>query len=181
MTCAAFGLRGANPAQRKSFIVTEALTGTQSLETVCRAWSTTPPAPRLKHALIRQLARMCRIMHNSGMNHRDCYLCHFLLDVDSVQGGASERPRVYVIDLHRAQIRTRLPQRWREKDLAGLAFSALDLGLTRTDCMRFIREYEQEPLATVFRDRGKRWRNVRSKALSLYQKEFGRPARTQIR
>ena len=107
------------------------------------------------------------------MNHRDCYLCHFLLATDTVD---EPTPRIHVIDLHRAQIRSRIPARWREKDLAGLAFSALDFDLTRTDFLRFVRTYEDKPLPAVFNDHATRWKRVRRKALRLYRKEFGRPA-----
>ncbi|MST95429.1 MAG: hypothetical protein EXS33_09230 [Pedosphaera sp.] len=40
---------------------------------------------------------------------------------------------LFVIDLHRAQLRDRVPARWLVKDLGGLLFSALDCGLTRRD------------------------------------------------
>jgi heptose I phosphotransferase len=46
-----------------------------------------------------------------------------------------------VIDLHRAQVRATTPRRWRDKDLAGLYFSALDIGLTQRDLLRFLRAY----------------------------------------
>ncbi len=177
MTCVAYGCRGWNPATQESFIVTEALTGTQSLEDVCRPWPQCAPAPTLKRALIHRLATMCRRMHDSGMNHRDCYLCHFHLDPEHVALADPAKLNLYIIDLHRAQIRHAVPERWRCKDLAGLYFSALDIGLTRTDCLRFVRAYEQRSLAAVFRENGARWRTVHAKARKLYGKEFKRAPR----
>ena len=60
-------------------------------------------------------------MHRAGVNHRDCYICHFLLHTDRpIQ--ASDL-RLSVIDLHRAQVRDAVPRRWRDKDLAALADS----------------------------------------------------------
>ena len=44
-------------------------------------------------------------------------------------------------DLHRAQVREKLPRRWRDKDLASLYFSALNIGLTRRDTLYFLRVY----------------------------------------
>ena len=38
-------------------------------------------------------------------------------------------------------MRARTPRRWRDKDLAALYFSALDIGLTRRDLLRFVRQY----------------------------------------
>ncbi len=188
LTPAAFGRTGRNPARIRSFLITEELRNTISLEDFCATWPSRPPALRLRKTLIEQLATVVRQMHTHGLNHRDCYLCHFHADTAS----ASENPqsairnpqsaelRLYVIDLHRAQIRRRTPRRWLIKDLAGLYFSALDIGLTRTDRLRFIRAYEQKPLHEVFRHRERFWRSVERTALALYTKvgRRGAPATT---
>ena len=90
MTAAAFGERGSNPAQQHSFIITEELAPTISLEDFSLDWVQNPPAPALKRALIDEVARMVREMHRAGVNHRDCYICHFLLHTDKpVTAGTS--------------------------------------------------------------------------------------------
>lgn len=139
MTVAAYGERGVGPANRKSFLVTEALEPSVDLDAFTRDWSREPPSAALKHALIGKLARIARRMHEGGINHRDFYLCHFLLHTDPPPEPRSLR--VSVIDLHRAQIRARTPARWRDKDLAALYFSALGIGLTKRDRLRFLRDY----------------------------------------
>ena len=63
-----------------------------------------------------------------------------------------ENVRLSVIDLHRAQTRASVPRRWRDKDLAALYFSALDIGLTRRDALRFLKHYFQRPLRDILRD-----------------------------
>jgi len=118
----AFGQRGRNPATRHSFIVTEDLAPTVSLEDYCRDWPAHPPPAAMKHALIRRVAGMARRMHQGGVNHRDFYLCHFLLHLDPAP--TPEMLKLSLIDLHRAQIREKTPQRWRDKDLAALYFAA---------------------------------------------------------
>ena len=60
--------------------------------------------------------------------------------------------RLSLIDLHRAQTRAQTPRRWRNKDLAGLYFSALGIGLTHRDKLRFLQVYFQRPLRDVLRD-----------------------------
>lgn len=148
----AFGQRGANPATQHSFIVTDELARTISLEDYCRPWREMPPLPRLKWALIARVAEMARRMHAGGVNHRDFYICHFLLHLDPAP--TPEDFRLSLIDLHRAQVRTVTPRRWRDKDLASLYFSALDIGLTRRDCWRFLRVYFGAPLrATIEHER----------------------------
>lgn len=144
----AFGARGANPACRHSFILTEELAPTISLEDYCRDWRTVPPAPTLKRALIRRVAEMARRMHRGGVNHRDFYLCHFLLHLPI----DARTPRLSLIDLHRAQVRRHTPRRWRDKDLAALYFSALDIGLTQRDRLRFLCTYFGRPLRQILRE-----------------------------
>ncbi len=150
MTPVAFAERGVDPARQHSFIITEELANTISLEDHCRDWPMTPPPLVWKHALIQRVAEMAGRMHRGGVNHRDFYLCHFLLHLDLPP--RPEAFRLSLIDLHRAQTRTVTPRRWRDKDLAGLYFSALEIGLTRRDVLRFLRAYFEQPLRTVLRE-----------------------------
>ena len=151
MRMVAFGERGRNPARRHSFIITEELAPTISLEDYCLNWSQSPPEPALKRALITRVAWIARTMHGSWMNHRDFYLCHFLLHTDPPP--APGALQLSIIDLHRAQIHARPPApRWWHKDLAGLYFSALGIGLTRRDLLRFLRVYFNAPLRNTLRN-----------------------------
>ena len=155
MTAVAYGERGSNPAQQHSFIVTEELAPTVDLEQLSLNWLQQPPPPTLKRALIRRVAEMTGAMHRAGVNHRDCYICHFMLHTDKPVTAADLR--LSVIDLHRAQVRDSVPRRWRDKDLAGLYFSALNIGLTQRDFLRFLRSYfaaagNQRPLRQILRE-----------------------------
>ena len=173
MTAVAFGERGRNPARQHSFIITEALTPTISLEDYCRDWPQNPPDPRLKRALIRRVAEMVAGMHKAGINHRDCYLVHFLLQTDPVP--TADQLQLSVIDLHRAQIRDQVPARWRNKDLAALYFSALQIGLTQRDKLRFLRIYFDQPLRiTLSREAALlRWLEKRAdKLLDRWHRRF---------
>ena len=167
MTACAFGIRGVNPAAMESFLVTEDLVGMISLEDFCRDWKTNPPPSALKNRIIRALAVTIARMHGSGLNHRDCYICHFLLDPASLQ---EKHIKLHVIDLHRAQLRSRIRRRYRVKDLAGIFFSAMDLGLSRRDALRFIAAYTPRAGALD----AKMWPDVLRTAVRLYRKEFGR-------
>jgi heptose I phosphotransferase len=147
MTAIAYGERGTGWAWRESFLITAAIEPAVDLDTYTKGWATRPPAPALKRALVREVAAIARRMHEGGLNHRDFYLCHFLLGTDP-----PPRPgalHLSLIDLHRVQMRARTPQRWRNKDLAALYFSALGTGLTRRDQLRFLRAYFAAPLRTV--------------------------------
>ena len=149
MNAVAFGERGRGPAGRESFLITEAIEPAIDLDVHTRDWVHTPPAPAHKHALIHRVAGIARRMHDAGINHRDFYLCHFLLHLDADTNDTRATPRVSVIDLHRAQLRARTPERWRNKDLAALYFSALRIGLTSRDRLRFLRTYFDAPPRVV--------------------------------
>lgn len=165
MTAAAYGERGCNPATRHSFIITEELAPTISLEDFSRDWLSQSPPPALKRALIREVAEMTGRMHRAGVNHRDCYICHFLLHTDTPP--SPQQLRLSLIDLHRAQLRRRVPRRWRDKDLAGLYFSALGIGLTRRDKLRFLKVYFHRPLRQILRDEAALLDMLERKAVKL--------------
>jgi len=167
----AYGMRGLDPARLQSFVITREIQGAVSLEDLCRDWPQRPPAPRLKRDLILGVAGIARTLHENGMNHRDFYLCHFLVREGREPGGGLP---LYLIDLHRVQIRKTVPTRWRVKDVAGLYFSAMEAGLTRHDLLRFVRAYEARPLQKCFAENGVFWRRVEKKALALYKKIHGR-------
>jgi len=151
LSVAAYGTAGGmyNWARRRSFIVTDEITNAKSLEEFCSEWKTHPPVNpseiRFKRWLIEQVAVIARKMHNSGANHRDFYLGHFLLQPGYRDGELSvDASRLFVIDLHRMQLRRRTPTRWQVKDIAGLRFSSFFLGLTQRDRYRFIQTYWSE-------------------------------------
>ncbi|MCL2021719.1 MAG: lipopolysaccharide core heptose(I) kinase RfaP [Betaproteobacteria bacterium] len=153
MTALAFGERGWNPAQRRSFIITREIAPAVDLEAYTLHWRELPPAFTEKRALLAEVARMVRQMHLSGVNHRDCYICHFLWQKMTAPSSSTEKsiPRLFLIDLHRAQVRAAVPRRWRDKDLAALYFSALEIGLTRLDRLYFLRIYFAKPLVDILR------------------------------
>jgi len=174
MRMVAFGERGRNPARRHSFIITEELAPTISLEDYCRDWPQSPPEPAFKRALITRVAKIARTMHESWMNHRDFYLCHFLLHTDPAP--TPETLRLSIIDLHRAQIHTRAPApRWQRKDLAGLYFSALDIGLTRRDLLRFLRVYFNAPLRDTLRNQAELLTWLPRKAARMIERDRRKP------
>lgn len=156
----AYGSQGHNPARRKSFVLMEEIKDVIQLDHHCAQWSLNPPTFAHKQQLIKELARIVRIMHRSGVNHRDCYLCHFLL---------GKNGEITLIDFHRAQIRNIIPSRWVIKDLAGLYFSSKDFGLTARDRLRFIKAYTEQPLRDVLHKEKHFWDKVIIRGEKLYR------------
>ena len=169
MTPVAFGVRGNNPAQQLSFLITEELATTISLEDVCKQWMTQLPKLSEKRALIRKLAAISKTLHENGINHRDYYLCHFLRTDNGKAFCADDA--LYLIDLHRVQMRKAVPARWLVKDLAGLFYSAFDLPLSRRDLVCFLSVYRR---AWLRAPQDRILQTICRKAVALYCKDFGR-------
>ncbi|ENU1228379.1 MULTISPECIES: lipopolysaccharide core heptose(I) kinase RfaP [Providencia] len=168
MNAYAVGVRGINPLTRESFLITKDLNPTISLEDYCKKWLVNPPTFQEKFNLILKLASIVSAMHASGLNHRDCYLCHFLLDENTDQ--ISTDIKMYIIDLHRAQIRSQVPKRWRDKDLIGLYFSSMNIGLTSRDIYRFLIKYFNTDLKSIFRSHNKLLKKARRNALIIKER-----------
>jgi heptose I phosphotransferase len=164
----AFGQRGNNPARQHSFVITRELAPVISLENYTRRWKREPPSFALKRALIERIAAMARRMHAGGVNHRDLYICHFLLHLDPPPEPG--KLRLSLVDLHRAQIRPRVPVRWRNKDLAALHFSSLGIGLTQRDRLRFLRHYFGDPLREILRQESALLAFLQSEGLRLQER-----------
>jgi heptose I phosphotransferase len=165
---AGYGRRGLLPQRLASFLVTDDIGPHQSLEDLCRLWPQQPPAFTVKLGLLRQTAAIARTLHEAGVCHRDFYLCHLLQT-------APQMP-LTVIDLHRALIKPQLAERWKIKDVAGLYFSALEIGLTQRDLYRFMRCYRGTDLKETLRRDGSFWQAVMRRAASLRARELRRLA-----
>ncbi len=162
-----FGERGCNPATQQSFVITQDLGDITSLETLCTDWKNNPPAARFKRKLIVAVARIAQKLHDNGMNHRDFYICHFCLDNVALK---HDEIKLYLIDLHRVGIAERISVSARMKDMAGLYFSAMDIGLTKRDYMRFLSVYRKQPLAETLNNERGFWHKVSLRADVLYKK-----------
>ena len=168
MTPVAFGESGWNPATRRSFLVTEELKDMVTLEDFCKTWRNNPPPFKLKRSMISKLAQISHHIHDSGINHRDYYLCHFMMDKLRIYD--PENLKFYLIDLHRAQLRRVTPIRWIIKDLSGLYYSAMDVGITKRDLYRFIKVYTALPLRKALIQYDSIWSATAKKADKLYQR-----------
>lgn len=177
LTAVGYGKRGWNPARQTSFLITRELAASRTLADIAGAWPQTPPPPGTRRALIAKVAAVARTLNLHGINHRDLYLCHFMVDDAAATSAA---PRLFLVDLHRAQMRRRVPLRWQIKDLASLYFSALDSGLTRRDVYRFLKAYFRQPLRQILREQRPLLVRVAQRAVQLYRRDFGRAPRLPV-
>ena len=203
-----------NPAKRQSLIVTDEIPEAISLEDLFKDklfWGRNankiPIKICFKRWLIEQLAQTARVLHNSGANHRDFYLSHFLLQrTKESHEPTPENSSLFLIDLHRMQIHkprwtawikailqgvlklqrphppeSVTPRRWKMRDVSGLHYSSMDLGLTKRDLIRFISTYENisnRQVLEALQVNDGFWRDVRSRAQNLYRSEKRRTRKT---
>ena len=173
MEVAAYGSEGWSPASKQSFIITDALTETQDVEQWLAALGAAARSRAQlcsKRRILLAIGRLAGKLHGNGINHRDFYLCHFRLRPTELAGLQSdEQPRLYLMDLHRAQIRRRVPLRWLVKDLSGLLYSGMYsphyLPLTLRDYLRMVEAYCGIPWRQCLRQRRRLWEKVLRRAL----------------
>jgi hypothetical protein len=135
--------RGRFGIVNQSFVLTEEIKDAKRLDHYLEKWHENPLSPeqiKKKRGLIGRLAMITRKMHASGLNHRDYYLCHVFLR-EREQGKDFE---LFILDLHRVDIRHKVGQRWVVKDLAALNYSSLGLPIHATDRIRFLKAYLQK-------------------------------------
>jgi UDP-glucose:(heptosyl)LPS alpha-1,3-glucosyltransferase len=164
----AYGVRGNNPARQQSFIVTRELTDVIQLDHFFEQYSVDVKA---KHRILARLAEIAGELHAAGINHRDFYLCHFMLQAELITDQALV-PELYLVDLHRAQLRPQVPERWLVKDLGGLLFSSFNLQFTRRDYLRFARVYFGQELRTLLTEKKGLLEKITERARATYSSGF---------
>lgn len=163
----AFGERGKNPATQQSFIITRELADVIQLD---HFFAQREVRPAIKRALIGKVAMIARELHAAGINHRDFYLCHFMLHEASL---TPDEQNLTLVDLHRAQMRAQVPERWQVKDLGGLLFSCLNLGFSRRDYLRFLQIYFATDVRSLLHEHGALLQKIVRRARKTYQRDFG--------
>ena len=121
--------------EKESFLLTVDLGDTTRLNDFLKGNSATPCREKLlekKRGILKNLADITRKMHSAGINHRDYYLYHILLD---------SKEELYVIDLHRVDVGGSVGKRWMVKDLAALLFSSLEVPVTNGERLAFFKRY----------------------------------------
>lgn len=164
----AYGVRGKNPARLESFLVTKELSGTIKLHELLQNRDRYLQLSYAKRKSITQrVAEIAKAMHGAGINHRDFYFCHFLIDEKSLEEGSPIK--IHLVDLHRAQIRKKVPTRWQVKDIASLHFSSLDLGVSSKEYLRFLSLYFDQPLRPLLASR--LLNRISTRSQKLYERE----------
>jgi UDP-glucose:(heptosyl)LPS alpha-1,3-glucosyltransferase len=155
----AYGQRGCNPATMQSFVITEDLGDIISLEEMLMDSQSYPMDDASKQRMLQAVAKIASKLHSAGLCHRDFYLCHFVF---SRQNAAANHYNLHLIDLHR-MLQSQSPNSDAVmKDIAGLYFSMLQIGLDAQDLSIFKQHYL--PQTAAF------WERVEARANKLLAK-----------
>lgn len=131
----AYGQRRNRLFEERSFIITEKIPNARSLEQKlpdCFCQPASAENIKLQRQFLSQLAGFIKKFHQTGLRHRDLYLCHIFRD---------ENGEFHLIDLARVFRPKLLSGRFRIKDLAQLYYSAPGKYFTHTDRLRFYLDY----------------------------------------
>ena len=71
--------------------------------------------------IYKKVVQIINKLHQNGIVHHDLYLCHFLLDLNSLEN--KKNIKIYLIDFHRLQKNKRVPSGRLIKELGDLLFS----------------------------------------------------------
>lgn len=127
----------------EGYLLTEKISEALNLHQVRQRLARLDAATRrpLLRALIDELARLVRTLHQRQLSHRDLKAANILVQLPTVAG---QPPRCWLIDLVGVSRRRWLTHRRCLKDLARLHASFYqDSLLSRTDKLRFLRTYLQ--------------------------------------
>lgn len=114
-----------------------------------------------KRSLIKEIARLARLLHQKKYFHKDLYLCHFYIARTDTLTIPDWHNRVYLIDLHRLAHHRVASWIWQSKDLAQLLYSSELDEITAKDRQRFWHYYFGEEESST----RKKW----LKRLTLYR------------
>ena len=123
-----------------SFIMVEELSGYVPLDDFLRGVLPNTDQPGVLQQLrelIGVVGAYVRKLHGRGMDHQDLYLCHFFVRPEDPASSLS------LIDLQRVNKHRYVRWRGQLKDLAALNYSAGEVGISRSDRLRFALEYFQ--------------------------------------
>jgi heptose I phosphotransferase len=172
---AGYGEFGCNPARQQSFLITHEVAHTVSLDTLVTQWHDNQLSWKVKQQLIKKIAYITATLHHNGINHRDLYACHFMINEP-----ITNHPDITLMDLHRAQIRKKTPIRWVVKDLASLYYSILSFKLTKRDLLRFIQHYSAQSWQIEISKNEVFWQAVQQRSKSFikrHHKFFATPVK----
>ncbi len=154
--------------ENRSFVITEQVPDAKSLEQKLPDYFDGPVAGKnltARRQFIKKLALFIKNFHDTGIRHRDLYLCHIFCDTNEC---------LTLIDLARAFQPLLLGQKFLIKDISQLHYSAPAKTFSRTDRLRFYKSYSGRKKLTAVDKTFIRQVISKSDAMTRHDKKHGR-------
>ncbi len=105
----------------RSFVISEEIKNFEQLDFFFTKRKYQKDKKKFHHQIYKKIVEIVSKLHKNGIIHHDLYLCHFLLDLNSL--GDEKRLKIYLIDFHRLQKKNSISTSRLIKELGDLLFS----------------------------------------------------------
>jgi len=105
----------------RSFVIAEKIENFEQLDFFFSKAKYCKYKKKYQDRIYKKVVQIINKLHQNGIVHHDLYLCHFLLDLDSLEN--KKNIKIYLIDFHRLQKNKKVPSRKLIKELGDLLFS----------------------------------------------------------
>ena len=105
----------------RSFVIAEEIKNFEQLDFFLSKKKYQKVKKNFEDQIYKKIVDIVGKLHKNGIIHHDLYLCHFLLDLKSLDDKKS--PKIYLIDFHRLQKKNRIRTSRLIKELGDLLFS----------------------------------------------------------
>src|SRR6056300_193589 len=105
----------------RSFVISEKIENFEQLDLFFSKAKYHKYQKNYQDQIYKKIVQIINKLHQNGIVHHDLYLCHFLLDLDSLKN--KKNIKIYLIDFHRLQKNKRISSRRQIKELGDLIFS----------------------------------------------------------
>ena len=105
----------------RSFVISEEIKNFEQLDFFLSKNKYNKDKKKYQDQIYKKVVQIINKLHQNGIVHHDLYLCHFLLDLNSLE--KKKNIKIYLIDFHRLEKKTRVSSKGISKELGDLLFS----------------------------------------------------------
>ena len=90
----------------RSFVISEEIKNFEQLDFFFSKNKYNKDKKKYQDQIYKKVVQIINKLHQNGIVHHDLYLCHFLLDLNSLDN--KKNIKIYLIDFHRLEKKTRV-------------------------------------------------------------------------
>ena len=105
----------------RSFVISEEIKNFEQLDFFFSKKKYQKDKKNYQDQIYKKVVHIINKLHQNGIVHHDLYLCHFLLDLNSLNN--KKNIKIYLIDFHRLEKKTKVSSKRISKELGDLLFS----------------------------------------------------------